>query len=93
MSSSALTTRPPSVYMRATLRTHTYVREREYRDLVMPMGTGSALGAVIGGCLLVRATSSFLAFALGAVLIASAVTGFQSRPSEWTAGASRRREA
>jgi uncharacterized membrane protein YfcA len=60
-------------------RRDTYVREREYRELVVPMGVGSALGAITGGYLLAQMSTFALTVALGAVLIASAVRGFQFR--------------
>lgn len=63
-------------------RDQTYVREREYRELVIPMGAGSALGAITGGYLVARTSTFTLTVLLGALLIASAVRSFQFRPSD-----------
>lgn len=54
-----------------------YVPEREYREIVLPIGAGSALGAVAGGQLAAKASSPLLMLVLGTVLIASAVRSFQ----------------
>jgi uncharacterized protein len=56
-----------------------YVPEREYREVAVPMGVSSALGAVTGGYMLGHMSAFSLTVALGAVLIASAVRGFQFR--------------
>lgn len=63
-------------------RRQAYAAEREYRELVVPMGVGSALGAVTGGYLVARISTFWLTVALGAVLIASAVRGFQFRSAD-----------
>lgn len=61
-------------------RQREYVPEREYRELVIPMGIGSALGAVTGGSLVAYMSTFALTVTLGALLIASAVRSFQFRP-------------
>lgn len=67
--------------VRAT-REDRYVREREFRDIVRPIGGGAALGAVIGGRVLAFAPSSLLAILTGAALIASAVRSFREGARE-----------
>jgi uncharacterized membrane protein YfcA len=59
-----------------------HVKEREYRELVLPMGVGSALGAVTGGYLLSRMSTFALTVMLGGLLIASAVRGYQFRSAD-----------
>lgn len=56
-----------------------YVREREFREIVVPMGVGSGLGALTGGYLLARFTTFGLTVLFGAVLIVSAIRSFQFR--------------
>lgn len=67
----------------ASLVRHTredrHERQREYGELAVPMGVGSALGAITGGYLLSRVTSPLLMLLLGAVLIVSAVRSFQDK--------------
>jgi uncharacterized membrane protein YfcA len=63
-------------------RAHAYEPQREYGELVVPMGVGSALGAITGGYLLARVTSSVLMLTLGALLIVSAVRSFQDDSSD-----------
>ena len=60
-------------------RTSAFVREREYRDLVVPLGVGSALGAVTGGYLVARVPSMALALVLGALLIVSSLKNLRER--------------
>lgn len=57
---------------------HGYARDREFRELTLPMGIGSALGAVLGGQLLTRAAPSLLMILLGAAFIGSAVRSFRA---------------
>jgi uncharacterized membrane protein YfcA len=60
-------------------RAHAFEREHEYRSIVVPMGVGSALGAIAGGHLLALVPAPALMILLGGVLILSAVTSFQDR--------------
>ena len=63
-------------------RAQPFEREREYREMVVPMGAGSALGAVTGGYLVGRVESAVLMILFGSVLIASGVRSFQNRPED-----------
>lgn len=60
-------------------RTSAFVREREYRDLVVPLGVGSALGAVTGGYLVSRVPSMALGLVLGALLLVSSLRNLRER--------------
>jgi uncharacterized membrane protein YfcA len=60
-------------------RTNTFVREREYHDLVVPLGVGSALGAVTGGYLVSRVPAMVLGLILGALMIVSSVRALRER--------------
>ena len=63
-------------------RTSAFVREREYRDLVVPLGVGSALGAVTGGYLVSRVPSMALGLVLGALLIVSSLKNLREREEQ-----------
>lgn len=63
-------------------RKSAFVREREYRDLVVPLGVGSALGAVTGGYLVARVPSVALALVFGALLIVSSVRSLRETREE-----------
>ncbi len=58
-------------------RTHRFEPRREYQEIVVPMGVSSALGAITGGYLLERVGAFWLMIGFSALLIFSAVRGFQ----------------
>lgn len=60
-------------------RTSTFVPEREYQELVVPLGIGSAIGAVTGGHLVSRVPPIALGLILGALMIVSSARGLRER--------------
>lgn len=60
-------------------RANTFVREREYQELVVPLGVGSALGAVTGGYLVARIPTVALGLILGALMIVSSIRSLRDR--------------
>ena len=53
--------------------------------LVLPMGIGSVLGALVGGLLVPYVPAGALKVGLGAILILSAVRIFRAAPTDLTA--------
>lgn len=60
-------------------KTSTFVPEREYQELVVPLGIGSAIGAVTGGHLVARVPATALGWILGALMIVSSIRGLRDR--------------